>query len=110
MKRYLNGPCRTINSLLELAANERIPVLCVQGLPSSSAPDDDPIEILFQQRRGVPLPSRQGFRDLAFTFETLGERFAECVARWHSARANYGPTFDYYFSRIGPRCRWNTDF
>jgi hypothetical protein len=60
--------------------------------------EEEDVEVFIQPPRHVLPPKRRHPRELLFTFYGLGDRFADCVQRWHAGRERYGPTFDLFFA------------
>jgi hypothetical protein len=104
------GIGRSLHTLLEFAADSRLPVteLFVREftnppLPSSEEElvdegSPEPVQVLMSQGDVLPPPSRRLPSDMIFNISLLEASWEECLRRWHLARIRFGPTFDHFFS------------
>src|SRR6267142_2590211 len=88
---------RSLHNLIELAADVVLPLTSLEST-SGSLGNSHRIDILLQPPRYREGTSRKHPAELLFTLSGLGDRFEECVQRWHAGRERYGPTFDLFFS------------
>jgi hypothetical protein len=104
---FVNGPLRSIHTLVELAVDGAVPLTTLLAFPTTvtwpvrteagwEIPDET--EILFHQRCPLPPRERRHSGELAFTVAGLGDEWENCLQRWHRANTTFRLTFDHYFS------------
>ncbi len=95
LKQFIDGPVRSLHSLVELGADASLPFEALSGTTS----EGDDVDILFAQSRATTGVSEVAHSSgLPFTLASLGDKRQDAISRWHAARESYGPTFDLYFS------------
>lgn len=90
------GPIHSLQTLCELMADDRQAIAELIGQVDSE--ERERVAVFFSQRSVLPLPEPVEWRELPFSVGSLGNKWPDVLARWDSARARFGPTFDHFFS------------
>lgn len=91
---FVNGPGRSLHTLLELVSDGPLPMSEWRAI----SPGDTDVTILRSQRRPRDIEEVSQPELLPFTLKSLANDRDVVLARWHDARKTIGPTFDLYFS------------
>jgi hypothetical protein len=97
---FLGGPLRSLHTLVELAADSVLPIEGIAGIGEVQGAEHD-VEVFIRPVTYARPAKRRHPVELLFTLYGLGDRFAECIQRWHAGSERYGPTFDMFFT-LGP--------
>lgn len=103
--KFLEGPVRSLQYLLELAIGARVPLTSLLGVsrrllhePPNADARPAPVSILFVQKRALPAPDRKHAGHMLFTASALGARLHSVVEKWYRGADIYRDALDFHFS------------
>jgi hypothetical protein len=93
LEEFLDGPVRSLHTLLELVSDGSLPLSTLIGTSSAKS------EIAVLRSQQTPKVDELGHpAKMPFTLKTLESNCPVVCGRWHDARQKIGPAFDLYFS------------
>ncbi|MCX5670248.1 MAG: hypothetical protein NTU94_02865 [Planctomycetota bacterium] len=100
----LQGPVSLIHTLVELAADCRLPILVAElyspvllDESPEGEPREVPVSLVWDQQLKSSTPRAKNSWELMFTLESVKTRLGDILRRWERFRARHNSTFETYF-------------